>query len=316
MNRLQLVIDDISELRALCGPHDSHLKLMSRILGTEVFSRGNELVLVDETHEQEARFTQMISYLQKLHREGRTLDRWVIQTLQDLIASKSSDQVTSYMNISIQVPSGPSIYPKNANQSEYLMDMNRKDIVFGIGPAGTGKTFLAITMATEQILNHKKHKLILTRPVVEAGENLGFLPGDLSQKISPYLRPLYDALEMMMPLSTIRKFEENGVIEVAPLAYMRGRNLTNCFIILDEAQNTTKEQMKMFLTRMGAGSCMVVTGDVTQIDLPKRIDSGLRHVTEVLHAVPEIGFCFFTSRDVIRHPLIQKIIDAYETAET
>ncbi len=313
---MQVIIEDLSELRALCGPHDSCLKQISRILGTKVFSRGNELVLVEATDEQELSFSQMITYLRKIYRQGRHIDRWTIQTLRDLIASKPEDQVESFMNISVQVPSGPSIYPKNAHQSEYLMDMNRKDIVFGIGPAGTGKTFLAIAKATQQILNHEKHKLILTRPVVEAGENLGFLPGDLTQKISPYLRPLYDALEMMMPLTTIRKFEENGVIEVAPLAYMRGRNLSNCFIILDEAQNTSREQMKMFLTRMGSGSQMVVTGDITQIDLPRPDNSGLRHVMNVLHLIPEIGFSFFTSKDVIRHPLIQKIIDAYETAET
>ncbi len=285
------------------------------MLGTRILTRGNELLLQDASDSQQQRFSQMIVYLQKLHRQGRQLDRWIIQTLQDLISSKDDADISSYLNINVPVPSGPVIYPKNVRQSEYLMQMNKMDIVFGIGPAGTGKTFLAIAKATEQILNHEKHKLILTRPVVEAGENLGFLPGDLSQKISPYLRPLYDALEMLMPLSTIRKFEENGVIEVAPLAYMRGRNLTNCFIILDEAQNTTREQMKMFLTRMGSGSQMIVTGDVTQVDLPRPSHSGLKQVASLLNNIPEIGFSFFTSRDVIRHPLIQKIIDAYEEAE-
>lgn len=310
-----MIIDDLSELRALCGPHDSFLKQMSQILGTHIYSRGNELVLRDATKEQEHKFMQMITYLQKLHREGRVLDKWVISTLDDIIGTKPDDQVESYMDISIQIPSGPHIYPKSARQSEYVRHMIEKDIVFGIGPAGTGKTFLAVAKATEEIMNHRKHKLILTRPVVEAGENLGFLPGDLTQKISPYLRPLYDALEMLMPLSMIKKFEENGVIEVAPLAYMRGRNLTNCFIILDEAQNTTREQMKMFLTRMGSGSNMIITGDITQIDLPKPVYSGLKHVAEILKPISEIGFTYFTSKDVIRHPLIQKIIDAYEDSE-
>ncbi len=309
---MQRVFNDLTELRSLCGPHDRNLDILSDMLGTKICTRGNELILPEATDEQQQLFTNIVDYLQRLHKRGRIIDTYVIRTLRDIMDTKPEAEVGRFVDICVQIPAGPSIYPKNARQSEYLMKMEEHDIVFSIGPAGTGKTFLAVAKATQAILDHEKHKLILTRPVVEAGESLGFLPGDLSQKISPYLRPLYDALEMLMPISTIRKLEESGVIEVAPLAYMRGRNLSNCFIILDEAQNTTREQMKMFLTRMGSGSRMVITGDVTQIDLPNPQRSGLRHVTKLLHSIDEIAFSYFTSRDVIRHRLVKMIIDAYD----
>ncbi len=195
---------------------------------------------------------------------------------------------------------------------ELIRKFNKYDIVFAAGPAGTGKTYLAVAKALSELLQKKKRKLIITRPVVEAGESLGFLPGDLIQKISPYLRPLYDAIEAMLPFETIQKMEETNMIEIAPLAYMRGRSLSDSFIILDEAQNTSKEQMKMFLTRIGEGSKAVITGDITQIDLPNRKQSGLIHALNTLKHIRQIGFSFFTSEDVMRNPLVKQIIDAYE----
>jgi phosphate starvation-inducible PhoH-like protein len=190
--------------------------------------------------------------------------------------------------------------------------MDTHDVVFSIGPAGTGKTYLAVAHALRDVLTRKRRKLVLTRPVVEAGESLGYLPGDLAQKISPYLRPLYDAMESLVPYETIRRMEDQRVIEIAPLAYMRGRSLNDCYVILDEAQNSTREQMKMFLTRIGEGSQAVITGDVTQIDLPRKRHSGLLHAVELLRDISDIRFCYFAAKDVVRNPLVQKIIGAYE----
>ncbi|HVP19823.1 MAG TPA: PhoH family protein, partial [Spirochaetia bacterium] len=204
--------------------------------------------------------------------------------------------------------------PRTYNQALYLDAIERNELVFGVGPAGTGKTYLAVAQALKQVLGQTRRKLIITRPVVEAGESLGYLPGDLTQKIHPYLRPLYDAIESLIPLEMFRRMEENGIIEIAPLAYMRGRTLSEAFIILDEAQNTTREQMKMFLTRIGENSRTVVTGDITQIDLPRKSDSGLLTVIPILRAIREICFTFFEERDVVRNPLVRKIVHAYETA--
>lgn len=217
----------------------------------------------------------------------------------------------------ITVPGGFSrVFPRSIRQAGYIDGMRTHELCFGIGPAGTGKTFLAVAHAMQRVLSRAKRKLILTRPVVEAGESLGFLPGDLAQKINPYLRPLYDSMEALVPHEVIRRMEDNGIIEIAPLAYMRGRSLKDCFIILDEAQNTTREQIKMFLTRIGEGSEAVVTGDITQIDLPRHKDSGLLHAARVLQTIPDIQFSFFTSGDVVRNPLVKKIITAYENYES
>ncbi|MCW8887628.1 MAG: PhoH family protein, partial [Gammaproteobacteria bacterium] len=204
---------------------------------------------------------------------------------------------------------------RGPNQQKYLRNIMTNDINFGVGPAGTGKTYLAVACAVEALEREEVRRLILTRPAVEAGERLGFLPGDLAQKVDPYLRPLYDALYEMMGFERVAKLIERNVIEIAPLAYMRGRTLNEAFIILDEAQNTTREQMKMFLTRIGFGSTAVVTGDVTQIDLPRGTQSGLRHAVEVLNEVKGISFTFFLAKDVVRHPIVQKIVGAYERQE-
>ena len=205
-----------------------------------------------------------------------------------------------------------SVKPRGRNQQSYVRAIGRTDINFGIGPAGTGKTYLAVACAVEALLQERVRRILLVRPAVEAGEKLGYLPGDLAQKIDPYLRPLYDALYEMLGFETVNKYIERSIIEVAPLAFMRGRTLNNAFIILDEAQNTTREQMKMFLTRIGFGSTAVITGDITQIDLPRGTQSGLTHIMNVLDAVEDIGFTYFQARDVVRHPLVQRIVEAYD----
>jgi phosphate starvation-inducible PhoH-like protein len=243
---------------------------------------------------------------------GCSLTPDTIRVFHDSLKDPESGAAERIKSAYIQIPSGPRIKPRTYPQAAYIQGMKSRELVFSIGPGGTGKTFLAVAHALQEILEKRKKKLVLTRPVVEAGENLGFLPGDLSQKLNPYLRPLYDAMDRLIPAEMIQRMEENRVIELAPLAYMRGRSLENAYIILDEAQNTTREQMKMFLTRMGEGSRMVVTGDITQIDLPDKSHSGLVQVRDLLKPLDEIGFYYFTSKDVIRHPLVRKIIEIYE----
>ena len=219
----------------------------------------------------------------------------------------------TFLDLCIQIPGGFSrVYPRSKAQSMYLKGLATHDLTFAVGPAGTGKTYLAVAWALRELLAKSKRKLILTRPVVEAGESLGFLPGDLVQKISPYLRPLYDSMEALIPYETLRRLEESRAIEIAPLAYMRGRNLSNCIVILDEAQNTTREQMKMFLTRLGDNSRAIVTGDTTQTDLPRRTESGLAHSLSVLSGVEGVYVCTLDSRDVVRSPLVRRIVEAYE----
>jgi phosphate starvation-inducible protein PhoH and related proteins len=260
-------------------------------------------------------FSRLIDGLSRHVHAGQIPGSDLVRAEYRSIASGSGNGNTLH-DRHIMLPAGTKVFPRSAKQADYIDIMNRHDLVFSIGPAGTGKTYLAVAHALRAVLERKKKKLVLTRPVVEAGESLGFLPGDLEQKISPYLRPLYDAMDAFIPIETISRLESNRVIEIAPLAYMRGRSLRDCYIILDEAQNTTQEQMKMFLTRLGEGSNAVVTGDITQVDLPKKSQSGLIHAVDLLSDIEEIAVVRFDSSDVVRHPLVRKIVCAYEAAST
>jgi len=297
-------------LARVCGTNDSNLKLIEEHLGVPVFTRGNELSVDKDDPALQQQFRFIIDRIIDEIGDGS-------DGSEDLVASiLNTSTHASFEASSITVPGGVrKVYPKTKNHAEYIRALRKYDMVFCTGPAGSGKTYLAVAEALRLVLSHKKSGIVLTRPVVEAGENLGFLPGDLEQKINPYLRPLYDAMEMILPRETVKKLSDAGVIEIAPLAYMRGRTLSNSVIILDEAQNTTCEQMKMFLTRMGENSKVFVTGDVTQIDLPARIPSGLVHARTVLAGIPGICMISMDAEDVIRNPLVRKIVQAYENEQ-
>jgi phosphate starvation-inducible PhoH-like protein len=314
---ITIVLDNRELLCGVCGANDGNLRLIEGSLGGRVSARGNEIRLEGAGEEGVRRFKGMMDKLIAAVKEGDDPSPEYVKALtgeeSSSPAEQASDPAGGMAEAMIRIPQGFNrVFPRSRNQAAYVMGMRSHDISFGIGPAGTGKTFLAIAESLRLVLSKKMRKLVLTRPVVEAGENLGFLPGDLAQKISPYLRPLYDAMESLVPFETIRRMEETRVIEIAPLAYMRGRSLNDCVVVLDEAQNTTKEQMKMFLTRIGQGARAVVTGDITQIDLPRRIDSGLLHAASVLSGVEGIHFSFLHTADVVRNPLVKKIIEAYE----
>ena len=302
--------DDTERLANMAGAFDAHLRQIELRLGVEIANRGNVFRVTgpDVAVQRAERF------LRSLYAEAgeELFDGHAINVR--LNAVDAADQASPDIepqDVAIRVKRG-TIRGRGANQAKYLHAIATHDINFGIGPAGTGKTFLAVAMAVEALNESRVQRLILVRPAVEAGEKLGFLPGDLTQKVDPYLRPLYDALYEMLGVEKVIKLLEKNVIEIAPLAYMRGRTLNDAFVILDEAQNTTIEQMKMFLTRIGFGSTAVVTGDLTQIDLPKHQKSGLRDAIEVLHGVDGISFTFFQARDVVRHPLVARIVDAYD----
>jgi phosphate starvation-inducible protein PhoH and related proteins len=327
---------DNERLANLCGPLDENLRLVESRLGVEVRRRGSSFRVLG------ARAAVAEDLLRALFRNTRTEDvtpesvHLALRDHQDdaLAAAAAEAAVSAAVaghaagagagaaaagtpateDAGLRVLRGV-IRARGPNQRDYLARMRRTDLTFGVGPAGTGKTYLAVACAVEALQSDRVRRIVLVRPAVEAGERLGFLPGDLSQKVDPYLRPMYDALYEMMGFDRVAKFIERNVIEVAPLAFMRGRSLNDSFIILDEAQNTTVEQMKMFLTRIGFGSRTVVTGDVTQTDLPAGRMSGLRHSLEVLRGVDGVGFQFFESRDVVRHPLVQRIVQAYEAHE-
>jgi len=314
-NPLTVVVSDETILPEICGANDSNLKVIEELLGVRVFSRGNEILLDTLDDSLQRTFTLLLQQLQDHIRLGQLPGPDLIRSIHSSLAGGEDEKVEVLKRNLVVIPNGlRKVYPRTYNQALYVESINRYEIVFGVGPAGTGKTYLAVAQALKQVLSQTRRKLIITRPVVEAGESLGFLPGDLTQKIHPYLRPLYDAIESLIPMEVFRRLEENGVIEIAPLAYMRGRTLSNAFIILDEAQNTTREQMKMFLTRIGENARTVITGDITQIDLPRKSDSGLLTVIPILTPIREIRFTFFEERDVVRNALVRKIVHAYETA--
>ncbi len=312
---LQLEPTDNERLANLCGQFDEHLRQIERRLGVEINNRGNAFQVIGPVRPARAAG----ELLRDLYAETTraTLNPQHIHLfLQEagIEALLDSDDENVPQEVVIKTKRGV-IRGRGRNQQRYLHNIHRHDINFGIGPAGTGKTYLAVASAVEALENDRVQRVLLTRPAVEAGEKLGFLPGDMAQKIDPYLRPLYDALFEMLGFEKVARLIERNVIEVAPLAYMRGRTLNDAFIILDEAQNTTVEQMKMFLTRIGFGSTAVITGDITQIDLPRGQSSGLRHVIEVLKAVDGISFSFFQAGDVVRHTLVARIVEAYERHE-
>lgn len=313
---LDLILEpaDNPRLANLCGPLDEHLRQLERGLGIEIHNRGNHFQFKGPA----AAVTAARDLVDTLYRETKsevvTRERVHLGVLEHGYVEGTEGESARSDELQIKTKRGI-IRGRGVHQQEYLQGILSHDLSFGIGPAGTGKTYLAVASAVHALETDRIRRLILVRPAVEAGEKLGFLPGDLAQKVDPYLRPLYDALYEMLGFESVARLVERNVIEVAPLAYMRGRTLNESFIILDEAQNTTTEQMKMFLTRIGFGSITVVTGDVTQIDLPRQSRSGLRHAADVLKEVPGIKFTWFANEDVVRHPLVQRIVRAYEAFE-
>ncbi|MBP1150066.1 phosphate starvation-inducible PhoH-like protein [Methylocaldum sp. RMAD-M] len=305
---------DNERLASLCGQFDEHLRQIERRLGVEIANRGNQFEIIGSGKPVQAAYKVLQSLFDATSHEVMTPERVHLSLQDSNIAAMLESAGDEVEPLAIRTKRG-AIKPKGANQQRYLKNIQSHDINFGVGPAGTGKTYLAVACAVAALERDEVRRLILARPAVEAGEKLGFLPGDMAQKVDPYLRPLYDALYEMLGFERVAKLIERNVIEVAPLAFMRGRTLNESFIILDEAQNTTVEQIKMFLTRVGFGSKAVITGDITQIDLPRNKESGLRHVLEVLRDVEGISFTFFTSQDVVRHPLVQRIVAAYEAYE-
>lgn len=308
----RVVIADNTEALALFGRYDENLKLIEQSFPVKIVSRGNELAISGPADEV-TRVAALVQRLLEGLRAGGFVSgqemRYAIRLAKEGAADRLSDLLTEVIMIT---PRGKPIRPKTLGQKQYVTAIRDHGIVFGIGPAGTGKTYLAMAMAVAAFKNKEVNRIILTRPAVEAGEKLGYLPGTLHEKVDPYLRPLYDALYDLIGVEAFQRYMEKGFIEVAPLAYMRGRTLDDSFIILDEAQNTTPEQMKMFLTRMGFGSKVVVTGDITQVDLPPGRYSGLEEVRRILAGVEGIAFSYLTDRDVVRHELVQRIIKAYE----
>jgi phosphate starvation-inducible PhoH-like protein len=316
---LTLEPNDARHLAMLCGQLDGHLRQIEQRLGIRIAARGNQFQLsgpaVNVAAGRELLIHLYADICQGVGLSPESLHLQLQQAGLESLAEASEGEKPPVEAIQVIRTKRASIKPRGKNQQSYVRTIKQADINFGIGPAGTGKTYLAVACAVEALLEERVRRILLVRPAVEAGEKLGFLPGDLSQKIDPYLRPLYDALYEMLGFETVNKYIERNVIEVAPLAFMRGRTLNNAFIILDEAQNTTREQMKMFLTRIGFGSTAVITGDATQIDLPRGAQSGLTHAGNILRDVQGIGFTYFANKDVVRHPLVQRIVEAYDTYE-
>ncbi|HET6166980.1 MAG TPA: PhoH family protein [Marmoricola sp.] len=296
---------------SLLGPRDTHLALIEQALEADIHVRGNEITLTGEPGEV-ALAERMLDELVTIIRTGQGLSPETVERVITMLRAETTERPADVLSLNILSNRGRTIRPKTLNQKRYVDAIDRHTIVFGIGPAGTGKTYLAMAKAVQALQAKKVNRIILSRPAVEAGERLGFLPGTLSEKIDPYLRPLYDALHDMVDPDSIPKLLAAGTIEVAPLAFLRGRSLNDSFIILDEAQNTTAEQMKMFLTRLGFGSKIVVTGDVTQVDLPSGMKSGLRVVEGILDSIEDVSFNRLTAHDVVRHKLVGRIVAAYD----
>lgn len=309
--------NDARRLALLCGQLNSHIKQIEKRLNVEVRHRANTFHIIG-AREQVKLAQSVLTQIYQNTEAGEDISADEVH----LVIQESGMEVANESEVDVAVREASIIHtkkatikPRGGKQQDYVNAVRRHDINFGVGPAGTGKTYLAVACAVESLMQDDVERILLVRPAVEAGEKLGFLPGDLSQKVDPYLRPLYDALYEMLGFETVGKLIERDIIEIAPLAYMRGRTLNNSFIILDESQNTTREQMKMFLTRLGFGSTAVITGDPSQIDLPRGQQSGLRHAIDVLDNVEGISFSFFSARDVVRHSIVQRIVEAYDKAE-
>ncbi|MEJ2127655.1 MAG: PhoH family protein [Woeseiaceae bacterium] len=327
MNAIQISRDvvlepaDNSRLANLCGQFDEHLRQIERRLDVEIASRGNRFRVTGKPGAAQVGGDVLISLFEMTDKERLDPERVHILLQESVMnegertSRESGILAEAAGEVAIQTRH-KLIRPRGANQTAYMTSIRDHDLAFGIGPAGTGKTYLAVACAIDALENEHVRRIVLVRPAVEAGERLGFLPGDMSQKVDPYLRPMYDALYDMMGAERVTRLIERNVIEIAPLAFMRGRSLNESFVILDEAQNTSSEQMKMFLTRIGFGSRAVVTGDVTQIDLPNRQESGLKNAMRILEDVDDIAFTFFSPKDVVRHPLVQRIVEAYESDDS
>ena len=311
----KITFDDAPSLQALCGQNSKRLKLVERAAGVELHLRGNEITAVGEASAVELAHEALMQLYGFAKRGVEISSDDVVRAVRVLRADRSAELRDIFSDTILVPRSGRAVTPKGLAQKSYVDAVRQNDIVFAIGPAGTGKTYLAMAMAVRALLDKQIKRIVLTRPAVEAGERLGFLPGSLEEKVNPYLRPLYDALHDMLDFDRARRFIDQGVIEVAPLAFMRGRTLNDSFVILDEAQNASSEQMKMFLTRLGFGAKAVVTGDITQSDLPSGVRSGLREARDLLGGIDGIAFAGFSEEDVVRHPLVQDIIRAYDRGD-
>ena len=317
LKNISLEPSSADRIALFVGELNGNLKLIEKTFSVKIFHKGDKINVTgnekDIKHASDA-ILDLYNLTKKNIEISKEAVHLTIQSHLNLSLAKAGNEKANISEIQIKTPK-KIIRPRGKNQQDYIKNINKYELNFGIGPAGTGKTYLAVAAAVDAFLNDKVQRIILIRPAVEAGEKLGFLPGDLSQKVDPYLRPLYDALYEMLGIERVTKLIEKEAIEVAPLAYLRGRTLNNSFIIMDESQNTTVDQMKMVLTRMGFGSHAVINGDLTQVDLPKHINSGLEHVIQVLEKTTGIGMTHFSSQDVVRHPLVRKIVDAYQEFE-
>lgn len=308
----KIEVESMDELIRIFGPFDENIKAICQAFDVKVVvDNGQSCILGEQPAVDKA--MAVVGKLRSLLYSGDNIDVGRVNYMCECAKEDKLDDVDQLLNDVVAITSkGKPVKCKTVGQKKYVDLLKKKTITFGVGPAGTGKTYLAVAVAVNAFKAKQVDKIILTRPAVEAGEKLGFLPGDLQEKVNPYLRPLYDALQEMLGAETFAKMMERGTIEIAPLAYMRGRTLNNAYVILDEAQNTTREQIKMFLTRLGEGGKMIVTGDLTQIDLPKGINSGLKHAVRILKDIDDIGIIRLTDKDVVRHPLVQQIVKAYE----